>query len=215
MAGRSKRLAKPRSPQFADCVFVNCPFDAEYWPIFEAIVFCILDCGFTPRSALEFTDSGEVRVHRLRDLIRSSKYAVHDLSRVELSDSSGMPRFNMPFELGLDLGARWFGPRRLQSKRCLVLEGRQYAGHKALSDIAGQDLSHHGNSPTNAIKSVRDWLQGASDRKTLPGPAMINARFAAFSAALPELATTAGLDRHRLSFIDYVNLTEGWLRFGV
>ena len=215
MAGRSKRRATSRSPQFADCVFINCPFDAEYWPIFEAIVFCVLDCGFTPRSALEFTDSGVVRIHRLRDLIRSSKYAIHDLSRVELSASSGMPRFNMPFELGLDLGARWFAPRRLQSKRCLVLEGRQYAGHKALSDIAGQELSHHGNSPTDAIKSVRDRLQGASDRKTLPGPAAINARFASFSGAMPELVTKAGLDRHRLSFIDYVNLAEGWLRFAL
>ena len=215
MAGRTKKPVRARSPHFADCVFVNCPFDVEYWHVFEAIVFCILDCGFTPRSALEFTDSGEVRVHRLRELIRSSKYAVHDLSRVELSGSSGLPRFNMPFELGLDLGARWFGARRLQSKRCLVLEGRQYAGQKALSDIAGQEIAHHANSPTNAIKAVRDWLQGASDRKTLPGPAAINARFASFSAALPELATAAGLDRHQLSFIDYVNLAEGWLRFGV
>lgn len=213
MAARRKPRPGSRSPQFADCVFVNCPFDAEYWPIFEAILFSILDCGFTPRSALEFTDSGEVRVHHLRDLIRSSKYAIHDLSRVELSDSSGMPRFNMPFELGLDLGARWFGARRLQSKRCLVLEGKQYAGQKALSDIAGQDIAHHANSPTAAIKAVRDWLQGASERKSLPGPAAINARFAAFSAALPELATVAGLDRHQLSFIDYINLAEGWLRF--
>jgi len=32
---------------------------------------------------------------------------------------------------------------------------------------------------------------------------------------MPELVTKAGLDRHRLSFIDYVNLAEGWLRFAV
>ena len=57
MAVRPKHPARTRGPRFADCVFVNCPFDAEYWPIFEAIVFGILDCGFTPRSALEFRGS--------------------------------------------------------------------------------------------------------------------------------------------------------------
>ena len=105
---RQRAKAQPtRSPRFGDSVFINCPFDEAYWPIFEAVVFCIVDCGFVPRSGLEFTDSGTVRIHHLRDLIRSCKYAIHDLSRVEVSTSSLLPRFNMPFELGLDLGARF------------------------------------------------------------------------------------------------------------
>jgi len=37
-----------RAPKFADAVFTNCPFDRDYWPLFEALVFCVVDCGFVP-----------------------------------------------------------------------------------------------------------------------------------------------------------------------
>jgi hypothetical protein len=207
-----KSRGSRRSPRFGDSVFINCPFDREYWPIFEAIVFCTVDCGFVPRSAFQFTDSGEVRVHKLRDLIRACKYAIHDLSRVELSSTSGLPRFNMPFEFGLDLGARYYGAGLLQSKKCLVLVAEAYAHQKAISDISGQDPKPHRNSPDEAIQAVRDWLQGVSGRVTIPGPAKIKRRFKAFSDVIPTLATAAGLDRHRLSFIDYVQLIEQWIR---
>jgi len=210
---RQRAKAQPtRSPRFGDSVFINCPFDEAYWPIFEAVVFCIVDCGFVPRSALEFTDSGTVRIHHLRDLIRSCKYAIHDLSRVEVSKSSLLPRFNMPFELGLDLGARYYGPRSLRDKRCLILSAQPYTNQRAISDLAGQNSRFHNNAPADAIREVRDWLQGASDRKTVPGPTKISARFAAFSAVIAEMATNAGLDRKRLTFIDYVHLVEEWLR---
>ncbi len=45
---------------FAGSVFINCPFDNEYWPTFEAVVFTVVACGFTPRCALEELDSGTV-----------------------------------------------------------------------------------------------------------------------------------------------------------
>jgi hypothetical protein len=93
-------------PQFADQVFINCPFDDDYRPLFRAIVFAVIDCGFTPRCALEAI-SGAVRLQRIVDIVRECKYGIHDLSRVELSD--GLPRFNMPFELGIFLGARYVG----------------------------------------------------------------------------------------------------------
>lgn len=212
MGKRKLSLESTRRPPFGASVFINCPFDSEYWSIFEAIVFCIVDCGFVPRSALELTDSGEVRVHKLRDLIRGCKYAIHDLSRIELSQNTGLPRFNMPFELGLDLGARFYGPKSLREKRCLILEGQQYTNQKAISDIAGQDPRYHNNSPTDAIREVRNWLQGVSGRKTVPGPATITTRFADFSSVIPQAATAAGLDRKNLTFIDYVHMVEEWLR---
>ena len=176
------------------------------------MVFCIFDCGFTPRSALEFTDSGVIRMHNLLHLIKSCKYAVHDLSRVELSTVSRLPRFNMPFELGLDLGARHFGSLSLRSKRCLILSAQPYANQKAISDIAGQNSRYHNNSATDAIHEVRNWLQGASGRRTVPGPTRIIDRFAAFSAGIGAMATKGGLDRKRLTYIDYVLLVEEWLR---
>jgi hypothetical protein len=43
-------------------VFINCPFDPEYQPLLEAVVFCVTACGFLPRCTLEETDAGEVRI---------------------------------------------------------------------------------------------------------------------------------------------------------
>jgi len=42
-----------RSAEFETSVFVNCPFDDAYKPMFEAIVFAVFDCGYGPRCALE------------------------------------------------------------------------------------------------------------------------------------------------------------------
>jgi hypothetical protein len=53
------------SEHYADNVFVNCPFDAAYLPIFDAVIFAVLACGFIARSALEITDSSEVRIDKI------------------------------------------------------------------------------------------------------------------------------------------------------
>ena len=37
-------------------IFLNCPFDDAYKPIFEALVFAAFDCGYVPRCALEADD---------------------------------------------------------------------------------------------------------------------------------------------------------------
>lgn len=96
MAGRP---ARPDSSN----VFLNCPLDRGYAPLFEVMVFTVYACGFRPRCALEEADSGEVRVDKIARLIRECHYAIHNISRVELDPVHRLPRFNMPFELGLDL----------------------------------------------------------------------------------------------------------------
>jgi hypothetical protein len=199
-----------RIPRFADSVFINCPFDADYWPLFEAMVFCILDCGFVPRCALEEPDSGEARVRRIHRLIETSRYLIHDISRVELTPD--LPRFNMPFELGLDLGCRTFGSAAAKRKRCLILDSEPYRYQRFLSDIAGQDIRSHSNSPEKTINVIRNWLRSTSGRTTTPGPARIREQFVRFSSVLPEYCDRQGLDRHDLQFSEYVTLIEEWLK---
>src|SRR5436309_16111456 len=46
-------------------VFINCPLDAGYAPLFEAIVFATVCCGFLPRSALESGTVSEPRLARI------------------------------------------------------------------------------------------------------------------------------------------------------
>jgi hypothetical protein len=85
-------------------VFVNCPFDEAYLPLLRPILFVTLYLGLTPRIALENLDSGRPRIEKIIALIEQSKYAVHDLSRMQAERAGEYYRLNMPFELGLDLG---------------------------------------------------------------------------------------------------------------
>jgi hypothetical protein len=179
--------------RFSDCVFINCPFDRNYLSIFEALTFTIIDTGFVPRCALDAPDSGAVRVGRIQQIIETSRYSIHDISRVELSPR--FPRFNMPFELGLDLGCRRYGSGWARRKRCLVLDTEPYRYQQVLSDIAGQDIKAHSNSAHTVIKVVRDWLKAVSRRTTIPGPQIIRRHFAKFCDALPRLCDKDGLDR--------------------
>jgi hypothetical protein len=39
--------------QYDRSVFINCPFDARYTPLFEAIVFAVFNCHFRPLCARE------------------------------------------------------------------------------------------------------------------------------------------------------------------
>lgn len=199
-------------PAHADSVFINCPFDQQFWPLFEAIVFCVIDSGFVPRCALEEDDSGVGRLDKICSLIRGSQYAIHDLSRVELSDPINLPRFNMPFEFGLDLGCRLFGDTTQSRKKCLVLDSEKHRYRTSISDISGQDIKSHENSPDTAISVVRGWLRTASGRDSVPPSKSIKMRFGEFTALLPEMAEQAGAAREDLQFVEYVTLAEVYIK---
>ena len=136
-------------------IFINCPFDSEYRPLFEAIVFAIYACGFVPRCSLEDGDSGRLRLLKIIDLIDQCAYGVHDISRTELDANTQLPRFNMPFELGLALGRKHTSDGR---PRLLIFDREAYRYQKFLSDLAGCDPCSHNCSPIEAIIAIRDWL---------------------------------------------------------
>ena len=45
-------LSVSKPPDYDNRVFLNCPFDAKFKPLFDAIVFTIHDLGFQARHAL-------------------------------------------------------------------------------------------------------------------------------------------------------------------
>ena len=90
-----------KSRHYNDNVFINCPFDPAYKPLFDATVFAVHDCGFIPRCALEEEDASQVRIEKIYEIIADCRYGIHDISRIELDEPSGFPRFNMPLELGI------------------------------------------------------------------------------------------------------------------
>lgn len=104
--------------QYNQNVFINCPFDFAYAPIFDAIVFAVADCGFRPICARERMNSGQVRLDKITEQIRDSRYSIHDLSRTEPDERYSLPRFNMPLELGMALGCMRFGLDGNETKPC-------------------------------------------------------------------------------------------------
>jgi hypothetical protein len=206
-AGKPRRQAGPRG--YGASVFINCPFDAEYGALLDAMVFAVHDCGFIARCALELRDGSEIRLHRIMKLIRSCRFGIHDISRTELDRETGLPRFNMPLELGLFLGAKSFGGKTHSSKVCLVLDTEKARYQMFCSDIAGQDPSAHGGDPARAIGVVRDWLRPYSPAR-IPGAQRVVERYVAFRAELPAMLAHAGLDKE-IIFADYSGLVTEWL----
>jgi len=193
-------------------VFINCPFDDGYKPLFNALVFVIYDLGFVARCAREADDSGEVRLAKIERIIEQCKYGIHDISEVTLDVVNNLPRFNMPMELGMFFGCKRFGSKAQRSKVSLVLDVEQYRYQKFISDIAGHDIRSHGGDPNQAITVVRNWLATASRRVNIPGGAEVVARYKRFCDDLPRLCQEANLQPDALTFIDLSNVVVGWLK---
>jgi len=107
-------------------VFINCPFVPGYRPVFDAIVFSVYALGFVARCSLEDDDAGEFRLSKIERIIEECRFGINDLSAVALDAATGLPRFNMPVELGLFPGCKRFGAANQSKKRTLILGSDQY-----------------------------------------------------------------------------------------
>ena len=89
---------------FEKSVFINCPFDKSYIDdILKPILYVLVKNGFNPRLSLEVSDSGQVRLQKITEIIKTCKYSIHDLSIVKSKKAKEFARMNMPFELELTM----------------------------------------------------------------------------------------------------------------
>ncbi len=197
-------------PPWARSVFINCPFDDEYRPLLRAICFTILACGYVPRCALDFSDSGTVRFQEIVALITRCGFSIHDISRVELDKVSKLPRFNMPLELGADLGLRFAGKVRQAARRTLILDSEKHRYDKTLSDISGMDIEAHANDAALIRRHVRNWLNAnRGSGAVLPGAAAIAADYENYLTIAPDTIRDLRLDPHEeLTHGDYLHVVE-------
>jgi len=189
-------MATPAPVPYDESVFLNCPFDRQYKPLLDAVLFCVHDCGFVARIALQDV-GGAVRLARIIEMIRGSRYSIHDLSRI------GTPRLNMAFECGIFVGAQEFGTGRQRGKDLLVLDSVRNRYKKTMSDASGLDGAAHDNDPLNAIRCVRAFLARKS-KKPVPGAAYITRRYQRFVDQMPMLARRARVTTAELRSLDYV-----------
>lgn len=207
----------PKRSGFDTNVFINCPFDDEYYPLLRPLLFTILFLGFHPRIALERSDSIENRIDKITDLIRISKYSIHDLSRLRAKKTGDFSRLNMPFELGIEYGSRIFGTSKMKHKRCLILEKAQYEFMKALSDLSGVDIKSHANKPEEVIRSVRNWFVETVGLRRVPSPTIIWYKFTDFTSDFYDARKAEGYSDDDLNMMpvpEYIDFIKDWVSAG-
>jgi len=203
---------RKHSSSAAPAVFINCPFDPSYRPLFDAIVFAVIALGLEPRCALERDTGTQERLKKIVEIIHSCQFGIHDLSFMRIDRSTKLPRYNMAFELGLFLGCCEFGGKGHKGKSCLILDRERWRYRKSLSDLSGRDIQGHKNDPKQVITAVRNWLATESQRSDRPGGSFIIKQYRRFRRELPDLCRRARLQVNELSFKDYCVLVGAWLR---
>jgi len=179
---------------FKKNVFINCPLDDEYRQLLGALIFTIKYLGYIPRISTERDDSSDSRIHKIVEIIKVSKFGIHDLSRIVSTETDQHFQMNMPFELGIDYGAKLLSQQgNWASKKILVLEKERYRFQKALSDLSGSDIKNHDNDPFKLIKAVRDWFL-VEDRLDSVAPKFIWDQFNYFNADLADKLVEKGYE---------------------
>jgi hypothetical protein len=187
---------------FERSIFINCPFDKDYEPILQAVLFCVVLLGFVPRLATERNDGAENRLFKIIGLIEESRFSIHDLSRCQAKRKGEHYRLNMPFELGLDYGCRQFKAGETSRKSILILEEQRYRFQAAISDLAGCDIEPHSGDFQKAVRKVRNWLVSEAG-VAAPGASLICGKYADFQEWYYERQLEAGFSEEDIQ--DYLS----------
>lgn len=185
-------------------VFVNCPFDEDYQPLHNAIIFTIIYLGFEPQLASMVQDSGQTRIDKIATMIKKSRYGIHDISRLKSSKADEYARLNMPLELGMDLACRKY-VRNRKDKAMLIMAEQRYEYQIAMSDLAGSDIVPHGGLIGRVITAVRNWLENHAPTSAM-GAKGIEGHFVEFQGDLFER-----LEKRKFSIDEMVNFPVGEL----
>ena len=192
--------------EFESNVFINCPFDPDYHTLLRPLIYTIIYLGFEPQIC-QTTSSAVTRIERIKDMIKGSRFSIHDLSRCRPLKRKDLPRFNMPFELGLDMGCLEYGGGKLKTKRILILETQRYHYQKVLSDIAGQDIENHNDDEQTLITKVRNWFSAMDAIKEYPQSTVIHDSYKDFIRDL-EMRLISLAD---LAVPDFIKFSKWWI----
>ncbi len=194
-------------------VFINCPFDEAYSDMLKPLVFSLLYFKFEPQISTTMS-SGDIRVQEIMKLMKNSRFSIHDISRNKALKKGDIARFNMPYEMGLDIGCQNFGNKQMKTKKCLILDETQHTYDVALSDISGQDIKAHGNDPQVLISKVRDWLMVNLD-DVLPSKNKVWQDYLEFYADYEEMLTDQGFtkaDIEKVTTFEYMKVAKAWIK---
>jgi hypothetical protein len=190
-------------------VFINCPFDKDFAPLLEAILFCVVYAGLEPRLASERLEAGESRLDKILELIPLCQFSIHDLSRSKAVEKGEYLRMNMPFELGLDMGFRRAPDPVTDGKKFVVFEAEPYELKKSLSDISGTDVQFHSNNFRTIIKKLRDFIR-VEIGIALPGETKLETDYYTFLGWMTEKKMSEG---HTEDEANSLPTGNGWMKW--
>jgi hypothetical protein len=195
---------------FEKNVFINCPFDKVYIDnLLKPILYIVIRNGLNPRLSLEVSDSGEARLDKITEIIRTCKYSIHDLSIVKSKTANEFARMNMPFELGIDYGLRKSGIKPLQTKQFLILEANKYDYMKAVSDINGFDIKVHSNNTEKIFECLYSWSSETLKIRKQAPPLKIFYDFVDFNSNLfEEKVSELKSDNLAKNYIEKISIPE-------
>jgi len=195
---------------FEKNVFINCPFDITYInDLLKPMLYVIIKNGYNPRLTLEISDSGQLRLEKITDIIKDCRYGIHDLSIVKSKKAGEYARMNMPFELGIDYGLRKSNINPLNSKQLLILEAVKYDYIKAISDINGFDIKVHNNNTKKLFECIYSWSSETLKINKQDPPLKLYYDFIDFNTKLfDEKFNELGSDELAKNYIENLSIPE-------
>ncbi len=165
-----------------ESVFLNIPYDSAFESLYLAYIVGLTQLGLRINATLAVPNQG--RLDKIITLIEQSDYSIHDLSRIEVS--RGVPRFNMPVELGLAL----YRSHITRGKhRVFIFERKRYRAQRSTSDVNGIDPQIHNGTPKGLMGGLRNIFRQPGDVTTVPE---MLASYRAVKQRLPELRRNSG-----------------------
>jgi hypothetical protein len=165
-----------------ESVFLNIPYDDAFENLYLAYIVGLTQLGLAINAALAVPNQG--RLATIIELIDKSDFSIHDLSRVEVT--RGVPRFNMPVELGLALYRSHITNGR---HRVFIFERKQYRAQRSTSDVNGIDPQIHKGTVRGLMGGLRNIFRQPRDVTTVPE---MLASYQAVKQRIPEMRRNAG-----------------------
>ncbi len=163
-------------------VFLNIPYDTAFEDLYLAYIVGLTQLGLGVNATLAVPNQD--RLETIIRLIEASSFSIHDLSRIEASH--GVPRFNMPVELGLAL----YRSRVTKGQHCVfVFESKRYRAQRSTSDVNGIDPHIHHGTPRGLMSCLRNIFRQPGNVTTVPE---MLASYRAVKQKLPELRRNSG-----------------------
>lgn len=144
-----------------ESVFLNIPYDLGFEDLYLAYIVGLTQLGLRVNATVAVPNQGWLDT--IIGLIEESNSSIHDLSRIELSN--GIPRFNMPVELGLALYRSHVTEGR---HRVYVFERKAYRAQRSTSDINGIDPKIHNGTAKGVMAGLRNIFRQPGDVTTVP-----------------------------------------------